>query len=372
MIGYVASKAKHPDNVAVRATITREGSPYLKELWQAIYDRGVRQLIFHPLILSLGEGYIEWPEPEWAQFCNDIKDIIITHPDIEHFQVVEGVGAKGKTNCLIGSDEIAVDASGDFTGCYFFTNRKGDIAGNMLLGNIHDDHLYIDRYNSFKASYERMYYEHDECNTCSVKNLCYQCPAGNVATSGKLFRPDGMCKRIIQLYSDINELMIQNKFTRKYNDMLATSREQGDVILARALVHLMVYFFEDHRADPDEVICVVDAMEDNYRVTSEDIARYFIEMIEYANQEHTVKTSAMTPGSIVDGAKHRARLLGFYEKPEQSFSYDNMARLYELLRESDDLPPFSLPLKTWSAARVQLITLMHFLVMNTSEIRKRS
>ena len=385
MIEYVATKVKHPDNLAIRATITRAGSPFLKNLWEAVYSRGVKQLIFHPLILSLGEGYVEWPADEWEQFCGDIREIVTTHPDIEHFQVAEGVGAKTKTNCLVGSDEIAVDASGDFTGCYFFTNRKGDAAGKMLLGNIHDDALYIDRYNGFKANYEKMYDEHEECKTCNVKNLCYQCPAGNMATDGKLFRPDGMCKKFITLYSDLNEMMMENKFKRKITSMVEAHRVEGDKVLSRALVHLMHHFFEDERADVDEVVSAVDEcfyqLNPLSRVNSEFLVRYFNHMVEYADRPDTVKTEKMTPRNIVQGALDHVGLYHAFDRPadvvtnmdKQDFTPTEIWKLYKSVCQQMGYPLNNSLINRHmdnKLMRITLVTAMHFIIMNTSETAK--
>lgn len=355
-IEYVASKVKNHNHLAIRATITRAGAPHLREFWEELYKRGIRHLIFHPLILSLGEGYVEWPKEEWDAFCNNIKDIIRDYPDVENFQVVEGVGAKSKTNCLVGSDELAVDAAGDFSGCYFFTNRKDDISGQMLLGNIFDDKLNLSRYDKFKTAYERMFDHHEECRTCDVKNLCYQCPAGNLASTNTLFRPDGMCKRIVTLYSDINELMIEMKFKRKISGMISAHQEEGDPVFARAMVHLIHYYFEDERSNSD---LVVDLVKET-GVRSEQLIGYFDHMLDYANRPDTVKDKVMTELSIIQDAmtvdKRDTSTIGLYKK----------------LLASESIPQGVLnSLKGATPSDGLFITLMHFVVMNSSEARKR-
>jgi radical SAM protein with 4Fe4S-binding SPASM domain len=245
-IEKVAKRVSDPKNLAIRATIGREVAGQIKEFWTELYRRGARQLIFHPLILSYGQGYIEWNPEEWHTFTSDIRSIIQSSRDMVYFQVAEGVGTKGKTNCLVGSDEIAVDASGDFSGCYFFTNRKVADTVNtssMLIGNIFDDQLYLDRYIHFRDSYEHMYDENEECKTCNVRNLCYQCPAGNLATSGKLYKADGMCKRFIELYDEMGKLTIARLAARSIIELVQKYKDQGDVALTREVLKLMWKFF---------------------------------------------------------------------------------------------------------------------------------
>lgn len=243
-IEKVAKKVERPDLFAIRATISREGAPFIKEFWAELYRRGVRQLIFHPLILSYGEGFIEWTDEEWTTFTKDIREIISTSRDVVHFHVAEGVGVKGRTNCMIGSDEIAIDPSGDFSGCYFFTNRKQQVGG-MTLGNIFDDALYLNRYTNMENAYEEMYKQYPECQSCDVQSLCYQCPAGNVSTSGKLFRPDGMCKRFIRLYADIAHLNLTKLCANDMAKLIGEYKAEYELALSRSLVRTAYRYFRN-------------------------------------------------------------------------------------------------------------------------------
>jgi hypothetical protein len=221
----------------------------------------------------------------------------------------------------------------------------------MLLGNAFDDQLYIDRYLGFKANYEKMYDENKECSTCEVKNLCYQCPAGNMATSGKLFRPDGMCKRIITLYSEINELMMENKYRRKVDAIKTAMAEEGEVVISRALVHLIHYFFEDMKADPEEVKKVVQES----GVTHTQLLGYFNHMIEWADRPDTVKDRFYDPATIVSQANEVNKIA-------------SPGAVYEMVRACEGLPPAA----SYDKPLVEIIAAMHFLIMNQSEIRKRS
>lgn len=251
MIEYATKKAEIPTRFAVRATISREGAPYVKEFWEELYRRGVRQLVFHPLILSQESGYIEWPEDEWEKFSNDLKSIILEYPDVKYLRFAEGVGMKMETNCLTGSDTIAVDPSGDFSGCYFFTNRKQQI-GKMLIGNIFEDALYVDRYTEFHRQYEAMF-ENDVCRSCNYKNVCYQCPAGNISTGDALFRPDGMCWRFAKLHNEFHDLVIRKHFTDKVKDLVSYRAKDGDMALVADTIALMFKFATGYYKFNDDV-----------------------------------------------------------------------------------------------------------------------
>jgi radical SAM protein with 4Fe4S-binding SPASM domain len=240
MVEYAASLTSEPARLAIRATISRENAPMVREFWTELYRRGVRQLVFHPLILSQEQGYIEWPADEWEKFASDILGIIKDYPDVKHLRFAEGIGTKFDTNCLTGSDTIAVDASGDFSGCYFFTNRKSQ-TGKLLLGNIFDDKIYYERYKGFQKAYDELF-DQPECKTCNYKNTCYQCPAGNISTGEKLFRPDLMCKRFVKLHDDFHEAILEKHFMDKVKQLVQLEQTNGKHALMVDLANLIGKF----------------------------------------------------------------------------------------------------------------------------------
>ena len=104
-------------------------------------------MVVHPLTLDSSQGFIRWDDWEWEKLHKDILAVLNTYTDLQiHFS--EGVGQKEEENCMIGSDMIAIDASGDFSGCYFFTNQKGGPTADTILGNIYQDKIYLDRYKT--------------------------------------------------------------------------------------------------------------------------------------------------------------------------------------------------------------------------------
>lgn len=212
-IKLVPENAKR--RVWMRATISRETAPVMREYIDKIYELGIRSVIIHPLILDSNAGFISWPEEEWAALHKTLVDVITEYDDLE-VSFSEGVGVKGENNCMIGSDMIAIDGSGDFSGCYFFTNHKAGVANKTILGNIFNDKVYIDRYQGFQKAFLEMFESEEQCNSCNYKNHCYQCPAGNLDTGPKLFRPDDMCQKVVKLYLDLQNDLIRKQFKMKF------------------------------------------------------------------------------------------------------------------------------------------------------------
>lgn len=223
-------------HVAIRCTINEESVPHLERFIFRLYQAGIRNFVIHPLIMGREQGVIEWDETIWQDMYKTLRWAMTAYPDFK-ITWAEGVGVKGESNCMVGSDMIAMDASGDFSGCYFLTNLKEQFSSTML-GNFFRDEIYVDRYIQFQQAYTDML-KHEECQTCDLKNFCYQCPAGNFATGGQLFRPDGMCKRIVGLFLMIRQDINKKAVLKKLADIEKAVAEEGDIVLSRAVIHLM-------------------------------------------------------------------------------------------------------------------------------------
>lgn len=204
------------ERITFRCTLTQEGSPYFVEYIERLYGVGVRNIIVHPLVHDSSVGYISWGMDTWNGLHKDIVDLLDKYADLE-ISFSEGVGQKVENNCLVGSDMIAIDASGDFSGCYFFTNMKANEAVSpTILGNIFNDSVYTDRYEQFQKLYNEMHTTNEQCKSCDYRNYCYQCPAGNVSTGSPLFRPDDMCQKIVKLYLDLQDDIKKKSAERNY------------------------------------------------------------------------------------------------------------------------------------------------------------
>jgi len=199
-----------PQRLVIRTTLSEESSGTMDEFVERLYKAGVRSLVVHPLVLDATQGYIDWKPENWENMRKGIFDALYKYHDLK-VRFSEGVGTAGENNCMVGSDMIAIDASGDYSGCYFFTNMKADAGvDGTILGNVFNNEVYTDRYKKFLNIYTDLF-THEQCQACDLQDYCYQCPAGNLSTGSKeMFRPDDMCQKIVQLYLDF-KIDIQNK-----------------------------------------------------------------------------------------------------------------------------------------------------------------
>ncbi len=228
LIPKVASLlGNEPQRLVIRTTLSEETSHSIGEFIDRLYSMGVRSFIVHPLVLDSQRGYIKWSDENWNTLREQIFDRLHKYPDVI-MKFSEGVGQKQDNNCMVGSDMIAIDASGDFSGCYFFTNMKGvPGVGDTVLGNIFKDKVYVDRYHKFQSEYNKMFVMEEKCRSCDLQNYCYQCPAGNLDTgSKKMFRPDDMCQEIVKLYLDFQRDVYHKMFWRNVNEIHLPRLEQ--------------------------------------------------------------------------------------------------------------------------------------------------
>lgn len=237
MVKLIPWEKKRDHQVCIRSTINEESVARQPGFIDRLYAHGIRNLIIHPLILSRLGGIIEWQEENWNKVHQDILNALAKYPDFK-ITWAEGVGSKGESNCMVGSDMITVDPSGDFSGCYFFTNGKEQF-GHTILGNILNDQIYVDRYKAFQQTYLNALTMHEECKTCNLQGYCYQCPAGNMATGGVPFRPDGMCKKIVKLFLDLRTDLARKQFMTKFKNIEESYAQEGEIVLNRAMIHLM-------------------------------------------------------------------------------------------------------------------------------------
>jgi radical SAM protein with 4Fe4S-binding SPASM domain len=226
-------------------------------------------MVVHPLVLDSARGFIQWSADEWNNLHNDLLTILEQYEDLQiHFS--EGVGKKGEENCMIGADMIAIDGSGDFSGCYFFTNHKAGAVGETILGNLFQDKIYIDRYTAFQTEYAKMFEEEEQCKSCNYKNACYQCPAGNLDTgSKKMFRPDDMCQKIVKLFIDLQEDISKKQFKKKYESIVSALETEGEQsALIKGISYLLFYYFYNYHPSPITVHTGLNAIDDYRKLLS--------------------------------------------------------------------------------------------------------
>ena len=225
------------ERLTIRSTISLETAPDTIEFVDELYRRGIRKMIIHPLVLDSIRGFINWPKEIWNQLHQDILFILDKYRDFS-IQFSEGIGEKMDNNCMVGADMIAIDASGDFSGCYFFTNQK-EAAHETILGNVLNDRIYLDRYKTFQSEYAKMFELEEKCKSCDYQNYCYQCPAGNIDTGPRMFRPDDMCQEIVKLFIDLQQDLTNTTFKFLFEKQLKQLIEEGEVMFDYKVAYLL-------------------------------------------------------------------------------------------------------------------------------------
>lgn len=237
-IGKIAKRlGTEPQRLVIRSTLSEETAKEMGSFINKLYTIGVRNIIVHPLVLDSSRGYIKWSDENWENMRNDVFHALHSYPDLI-IKFSEGVGLKGENNCMVGSDMIAIDGSGDFSGCYFFTNQKGaNGVDSTVLGNVFQDKIYVNRYKRFQEEYNKMFEVHDQCKSCDLQNFCYQCPAGNLSTSDlkTMFRPDDMCQQIVKLFLDFQNDIYDKMFMRDVNSHLSKYQFSGQQYIDKVL-----------------------------------------------------------------------------------------------------------------------------------------
>jgi len=300
-IRYMPDAPKQEKRVTIRCTLARENAPFFTEFADNLYERGIRRMVVHPLVLDSSKGFIRWKDEEWSKLHSDILTVLDKYADMQiHFS--EGVGQKGEENCMIGSDMIAIDASGDFSGCYFFTNQKANSTSDTILGNLFHRNIYIDRYKTFQKEYARMFELEEQCQKCDYKNACYQCPAGNLDTGTRMFRPDDMCQKIVKLYIDLQEDISKKQFKKKYEVICSALEVEGEnITFAKAISYLMFFFHFNYHPKLEVVHDGIYEIDD-YRkmlflwkniISGDDIVNYtttdFVSQIKNALTDDTLE-----------------------------------------------------------------------------------
>lgn len=346
MVGLIPEYHKNNHMVSVRCTVAMENAHTIKQFARRLYDNGLRAMVIHPLTMSSVYGSMEWDKQTWDTLHADILELITSLPGFE-IQFSEGVGVKGGANCMVGADMIAVDGSGDYSGCYFFTNQK-EQAPHTILGNILNDAVYVDRYHQFQDAYNQMFLVEDQCKTCDLKGFCYQCPAGNSDSgTGQLFRPDNMCQKIVQLFIDLQDDIVKKSFIQKFNELRAAVQERGEqYVFAKSSMHLMYKYVTGHHIPVGEVDAIVDRLP-GY----ETILGHFLSLIDVMRGEKMVLPCVCEYTDVITTSKTQpVDIVTFYEHLMASMNKPSTSAY----KGPDDLNK-----------RVFYLALIHLLVLNT-------
>jgi len=200
---------KHQGRLSIRSTMDPQGACAAYDFLTDLYSIGVRNVVVHPLTFDAANDLVQWRKSDWDSIYSTIEKLYQEHPEMK-LDFAEGVGDKSGSNCLIASNMMAIDGSGEYTGCYFFTNNKVE-ASDTVLGNLFTDRIYINRYKKWIKEYDNSF-DNEECRSCDVKDLCYSCPAGNFAVFNKPYGHYKFCKQITQFHVDLTEQTNAAKF----------------------------------------------------------------------------------------------------------------------------------------------------------------
>jgi uncharacterized protein len=231
----------YASNLSIRTTLPKENLPHLRTFIKKIYENGIRSIVIHPLILSNSDGYIEWSNEEWAELSTIIDETTSHYKDL-YFEFAEGVGSKSGNSCVHNMDTLSVTADGDISGCYFFSNHKDDDFGrDYQVGNIFEGTNLIEKTSKYDEMFKEMQATDPMCQSCNVKDLCYQCPAGNLAAFGVLFKPNEMCKKIVHLFDLIERKKSISEAFELYEDVTKKVKENNFVLKVILLNMASVY-----------------------------------------------------------------------------------------------------------------------------------
>lgn len=346
MVSLVPQRVKDQKRLSIRCTISTETAVHLSDFIDDLYiNRGVRTMVIHPLTMSSLEGFVQWTPEQWNGLHDDISNALNKYDDFS-IQFSEGIGTKHDNNCLVGSDMIAVDASGDFSGCYFFTNHKA-VAGHTILGNLLAGVVYTDRYTAFHQAFEQMF-ENEQCKSCNLQNLCYQCPAGNLDTGGQLFRPDDMCQSIVQLFIDLQHDRNKKQFVSKFNNLLEYTKEKGEQFaFAKSLVALMYRYVNDEFHDTTIFDQYIDKLP-NYQTILKVFAHYI------TRGEYNILPPVEQVKTLFENVGEEMTIKEFYE----FFTSHKRIGIAPPQAGVDDINK-----------RVFYLTLVHFLILDKMEAR---
>jgi len=239
VLGQVEKAQAAGLEITMRSTITQDAVEHLGDYIDIIVSKKIPQMIIHPLTLSSSDGFIEWSEDKWKILEKTIKTKIEEYPNFKiHFS--EGVEKREKAaSCMTGDSTITIDGEGDFTGCYFFTSLKEQFKDDTTLGNIFTGEIYEEKYKLFRDELANHHSTDPKCITCDLRGYCYQCPAGNIAsTSDGKFRSDNMCQKIVKLFLELQRDEAEKKLKDKIRKIEKAIEENGDNFIAKSFFQL--------------------------------------------------------------------------------------------------------------------------------------
>lgn len=245
-----SSEFKLNGRLGIRCTLSPDNVSDLVNFIDKLYAIDVRSIIVHPLTFSATEGLVTWSEETWDTVYKGLQETYKNYPDFS-IEFAEGVGHKGGSNCMIASDMMAIDGSGEYTGCYFFTNNKVGLS-QAILGNIFEDKVYINNYKHWIKAYDE-FFDNDTCKACNIRNLCYSCPAGNMTVFGQPYSNYKACSEITEFHVKLKAFQNEARFEKLVKEV--SQELESDTLAVRLVqqnhkyVYDSIYMKEDIRKD---------------------------------------------------------------------------------------------------------------------------
>lgn len=224
MISSVSDEAL--SRITIRSTPSPKQTETINEFIDELYKLGIRNFVIHPLLVNTSSGVVDWDYGRFKNLTSSTVKSVKKYDDV-NISLFECIKEKSDNNCMLGANSIAVDAEGDFSGCYFFTNRKQEVGKDAILGNIFKNVIYTDRYKRIEERY-RSFISSEKCRSCDIQNLCFQCPADNISAGNQRYVDNDTCQHVIKAHqANINETL-KVKFIKKCNILAATVSTDGE------------------------------------------------------------------------------------------------------------------------------------------------
>jgi hypothetical protein len=116
-----------------------------------------------------------------------------------------------------------------------------------------------------------MFDKEEQCRTCDYQNACYQCPAGNIDTGPRLFRPDDMCQKIVKLYLDFQKDVAKKMAMRQVERLVERLEFYTiDEVLSPYIAYLADGYFDQRKSNQ----YYQDMVFPNYRNTLANWAKH--------------------------------------------------------------------------------------------------
>jgi uncharacterized protein len=224
--------------ITLRMTIDKNDIDLFKEdIHFLTNDLGIKYIVVHPLNFSNENGYIHWEEKDVNKLVQSIfHSGLWTNKNLLEVEFVEGTTFGNlDASCIIGGKTLNVNAEGDISGCYFFVNHSAGFGKDYIVGNLFQRSINEEKIVKHNKALYEMLENNAQCQSCKTENktfgICYQCPAGNIATgSDSSFNPNSTCQTLAILSGKVELLSLISRFVIMYKRYLKHNESRKSVV----------------------------------------------------------------------------------------------------------------------------------------------